>query len=164
MTDTDGLYRTQCIRKVSSPEGLKDYIRVIGPGVWMITLGLAALIFCALVWGAFGSIPVTLDKPFIAENNEIFSFFTQQQAAMLSEGMAATANGTAATVKAIAKTPLSEEEAASLLPDDYAIHRMELSDWNIKVTLDSSLSVSQGDLVEVSIMPDAIRPIDYLIN
>ena len=164
MDETNSIFRKQCTRKVSSPEGLKDYIRVIGPGVWITTIALAVLILCAFAWGAFGSIPVTLDKPFLQKGDELFSFFSQQQANMLYAGMAASANGTDATVKTIAKTPLSKAEAAKLLPDDYTIHMMELSDWNIKVTLTSSLDAASGDLVEVSIVPDAIRPIDYLVN
>ena len=164
MSETNDLFRKQCVRKVSSPEGLKDYIHVIGPGVWITTIGLAVLIISAFVWGIFGSIPVTLNKPFIAQDTEVFSFFTQQQAAMLHTGMAASANGTDATVETIAKTPLSREEAVSLLPDDYTVEMMGLSDWNIKVTLAGSPSVKQGELVEVTIVPEAIRPIDYLVN
>ena len=164
MSDSNGMFRKQCVRKVSSPEGLKDYIHVIGPGVWIATIGLAVLILCAFAWGVFGSIPITFKKPFIEKDNELFSFFTQQQAELLYTGMPASADGNGATVKTIAATPLSEEEAASFLPDDYTIHMMELSDWNIKVTLTSSMDVSEGELVEVSIVPEAIRPIDYLLN
>lgn len=164
MSETNDMFRKQCVRKVSSPEGLKDYIHVVGPGVWITTIGLAALIISAFVWGIFGSIPVTLNKPFIAQDNELFSFFSQQQAAMLYTGMAATADGADATVQTIAKTPLSREEAVSLLPDDYTVQMMELSDWNIKVTLAGPTGAKQDDLVEVTIVPEAIRPIDYLMN
>ena len=164
MSESNGLFRKQCVRKVSSPEGLKDYIHVIGPGVWIAAVGLAVLILCGFAWGVFGTIPMTLEKPFIEKDNELFAFFTQQQAALLYAGMPASANGTDATVGVIAATPLSEEEAAAFLPDDYTIHMMGLSDWNIKVTLTSALDVSDGEMVEVSIVPDAIRPIDYLLN
>ena len=40
-----GLFREKNLNKISSPEQLDDYIRVAGPGAWLLLAGLL-LGFC----------------------------------------------------------------------------------------------------------------------
>ena len=55
------LFRKSALDKISSPEQLNEYMKVAGPGVWLILAGLAVTIAAFFLWGINGSIPETVD-------------------------------------------------------------------------------------------------------
>lgn len=164
MPDTNPLFREESIQKNASPEKLDDYIRVTNPSVWLILGAVAVLVACALVWSVAGSIPTTLTKPFTPDGGKLVSFFTPDEASMLKIGMPATVGGKPAAVSEIGATPLSYAEAAAQLPGDYAAHLLGLSEWNVPVTVSCEVAAEQGAFVDVRIVTDSVRPIDFLIN
>ena len=83
---------------------------------------------------------------------------------MLKIGMPATVGGKPGTVSEIGATPLSYAEAAAQLPGDYAAHLLGLSEWNVPVTVSCEVEAEQGAFVDVRIVTDSVRPIDFLIN
>ncbi|MCR5102280.1 MAG: hypothetical protein K6B41_13060 [Butyrivibrio sp.] len=52
------IFREKSIERVSSPEQLDDYIRVISPGIWMVICAILLLLIAILAWAVFGTIPV----------------------------------------------------------------------------------------------------------
>lgn len=52
----NSIFRKKSIDKVTSPEELNDYIRVVSPGVWLVMAAVILLLAGAIVWGgAWGS-------------------------------------------------------------------------------------------------------------
>jgi len=51
MDDKKNIFRKTGLDKISSPERLSDYIKVTGPGVWIILAAVAVLLAAAVVWG-----------------------------------------------------------------------------------------------------------------
>lgn len=56
------LFREKSLERVSSPDQMDDYVRVIMPSVWLALLAVAILVVGIIAWSAFGSVP--------AENGE----------------------------------------------------------------------------------------------
>ncbi len=52
------LFREKSIEKVSSPEKLDDYIKVVSPGIWLVLVAVIILLLGVLAWAAVGSLPV----------------------------------------------------------------------------------------------------------
>jgi len=57
----NNLFRKTALDRISSPEQLNEYMKVAGPGVWVILAGLAITFAAFLLWGLTGSIPETVD-------------------------------------------------------------------------------------------------------
>lgn len=57
------IFRQASVDRVSSPEQLDKYIKVITPGAAVTLLCLVCLVCGGLVWGIFGKIPVTANAP-----------------------------------------------------------------------------------------------------
>ena len=57
--DSSGLYREKSLERVSSPEKLDDYIKVVSPGLWFVIGAIIILLLGLLAWASVGSIPVT---------------------------------------------------------------------------------------------------------
>lgn len=53
------IFRKSNLERISSPERLNDYIKVISPSVVLLMFALALLLLGGLVWGFFGNIPLT---------------------------------------------------------------------------------------------------------
>ena len=56
--DRSGLFRQKNLDRISSPEQLRDYIRVTTPGVWIVLLAIIILLAGVLIWAAVGSLEV----------------------------------------------------------------------------------------------------------
>lgn len=57
------LFREGGRERVSSPDQLGRYIKIVTPSAAIMLFGLAAALIGALVWGLLGSIPATMDLP-----------------------------------------------------------------------------------------------------
>lgn len=53
------IFRKSNLERISSPEQLNDYIKIVNPSVILMIAGLIILLAGGLVWGVLGTIPVT---------------------------------------------------------------------------------------------------------
>ena len=164
MAERNTLFREKSIQKIASPDKLDDYIRVTNPSVWLMLGTVAILLASALVWGVFGSIPTTLTRPFLSDGGELTAYFPPDEASLLKTGTPVDVDGKPGTVSEIGATPLSHAEAALRLSGDYEAHYIGLSEWNVPVTVSCAEKFDQGAFVNVRIVTESVRPIDFLIN
>lgn len=52
------IFRKKSLERISSPEQLDEYIRVITPSVWVVLVALAILLIGFLAWSIFGTMEV----------------------------------------------------------------------------------------------------------
>ncbi len=57
--NNSGLFREKSLQRVSSPEKLDDYIKVVSPGVWLVLVAVIILLLGVLAWASVGNVPVT---------------------------------------------------------------------------------------------------------
>lgn len=51
------LFREKSLERVSSPDQMDDYVRVITPSVWLVLLAVAVLVVGVIVWNVLGTVP-----------------------------------------------------------------------------------------------------------
>ncbi len=54
----NNLFREKSIERVSSPEKLDDYIKVVSPGIWILLAAIIVLLLGVLAWANVGTIPM----------------------------------------------------------------------------------------------------------
>ncbi len=54
----NNIFREKSIQRVSSPEKLDDYIKVVSPGIWFLLAAIILLLLGVLVWASVGYLPV----------------------------------------------------------------------------------------------------------
>ena len=52
------VFREKSLEKMSSPDQMDDYIKVMTPSVWIALIALAVLIIGILAWTIFGTMEV----------------------------------------------------------------------------------------------------------
>ena len=63
MEENNKLFREKSLEQLSTPDQLTGYLRVTGPGVWILLSGVIILLGGMLVWGLFGTIHATINAP-----------------------------------------------------------------------------------------------------
>ena len=71
------IFREKSMEQLSTPEQLTGYLRVTGPGVWIVLAGLAILLAGLLVWGIFGRLVSTVTVPAKVENGKAYCYVLQ---------------------------------------------------------------------------------------
>ena len=72
------IFREKSIEQLSAPEQLMDYLRVTGPGIWLILIGILVLMAGILVWGIFGNISTTVTVPSQAKDGVLHVYVLQE--------------------------------------------------------------------------------------
>ena len=159
------IFRKASMEKISSPEQLNDYIRISRPGIWIALAAAFVLLASVFIWSVTGSLSVSVSAAGIARGGFLVCYLPPEEAEKLSEGMTAEieAAGTG-SVSAVARTPLSEQEAAASVEGDYAVYALKLGDWNVPVSIKTDAALEEGQVYRVSIATGSIRPAAFLLN
>lgn len=95
------LFRKKSLDKVKSPESLDDYIRVSKPGVWLLLIGVIALLAGVCVWSLFGRIDSTVPATVRVENGVAVCMVAEEDIKSITEEMVVRFDGREAVIDAI---------------------------------------------------------------
>jgi hypothetical protein len=122
------IFRKSALERISTPEQLNDYIRVTNPRIWILLVGLLALLAGAGFWAFFGSIPETVTLKGVAYSHEgqakmVFGFARLRAVRRLAVGMQAQVSPDYAprdeygfiygTIGRIGERPVSDSDIAA---------------------------------------------------
>jgi len=90
--ENNKLFRKSALDKISSPEQLNEYMKVAGPGVWVVLAGLAVTFAAFFAWGFMGSIPETAEFEGVLlvprdDHMAVFAYLPIEDTRQISEGM-----------------------------------------------------------------------------
>lgn len=88
----ESIFRKSSLEKISSPEQLNEYMKVTSGGIWLLLLGLFALLLAAGVWAFTGTIPDTVQLKGVAydesgDTDVIYAYVPLAVSMRLAEGM-----------------------------------------------------------------------------
>lgn len=65
------IFRQKSISRMQSPDNLKEYIKVISPGLWIVFIAVLLLIIGAFVWATAGKIEDRAAFTAVVQNGEV---------------------------------------------------------------------------------------------
>ena len=142
------LFRKESYDRISSPEQMRDYMRVTSPRLWMLLAAMIALLAGFLVYASTTMMETTLELPAsVDQSGVIQAAVTPEQARNLEIGMKVRIGGKNARVAEIVQmmggatgkqtTVLIEPEEDLVLPEG---------------------------LYQATVVTESISPIDFLMN
>lgn len=60
MEGEDQIFRNRAVNSASNPESINRVAPIASPQLWLLIVGAAALVLVCVVWGVFGSIPISI--------------------------------------------------------------------------------------------------------
>lgn len=165
------LFRKNSLDRISSPEQLNDYIKVSTPSIWIVLIALFILLAAIVIWGITGSIPTTINLQGITQDGQAVCYLDPDAAAAVKAGQEVTmalpnqeksGNG---VVKNVGTTPMSASEISVELNSDYLVQALAGKGFAVKavIALDAT-DIADGTLLELNIVTDEVRPIDFLLK
>ena len=142
------LFRKESYDRISSPEQMRDYMRVTSPRLWMLLAAMIALLAGFLVYASTTMMETTLELSATADQSGVIqAAVTPEQARNLEIGMKVRIGGKNARVAEIVQmmggatgkqtTVLIEPEEDLVLPEG---------------------------LYQATVVTESISPIDFLMN
>lgn len=154
------LFRQTSLDRVSSPEQLNDYIRVVNPGVWITLCAVLILLAALIVWSVFGTLPTTLEEACVADNGVLTCYLSDVSG--VAAGQSVKIGDYKGTVHTISSMPYSSREVSQKYQDDYTVYMLGVEDWNYEVTI-LAPDVPDG-MVEATIVTGEIEPARFILN
>lgn len=166
------LFRKASLDSISSPEQLNDYIKVSNPSIWMTLIALFILLTAVLVWSITGNMPTTIHTRGVIYGGNALCYVDTENAGTIKAGQAVkiqvfnlneTISGHVDKVRAV---PMSASEIAADLKSDYLVQELTQDGFAVKVavSLDGTIGITDGTILDISIVTDTVRPIDFLLN
>lgn len=157
------LFREKSIKKISSPEQLSDYVKVVTPSVWMLITGIIVFLIGLTLWAASTSINTDIVSCCIVENEDMYAFVKYSDKDVLTKDCVLVIDEQKYAIKRIdfAHPILVADEGNEYV--EYVLGCTN-SDKLIKVTLDYADGILPDGTYECKILTDSIKPIEFLIQ
>ena len=63
------IFREKTIKRISSPDQLKDYLKVTNPGIWAVLAAVVLLLAGILVWASVGTLETKAEVKVVVDGN-----------------------------------------------------------------------------------------------
>lgn len=155
------LFREKSLERVSSPEQLNDYIRVVNPSVWIALVAVVFLLIGICVWSVFGRLDTVLSVGAITEGELTVCYVKESDIGSVSTDMKVRLNGEEHGISQISLQPVQVDAAFP----EYLAHLGGISEgeWVYMVVLDGT-SGTDGGIYEAQIIIERIAPMSFVIN
>jgi hypothetical protein len=136
----------------------------------MVLAALFILLAAVFVWGFSGSLPTTIQSEGVASNGYVWCYINMDDAEKTDVGHQAIltqSNGLEMQghVSEVMDIPMSTAEIASELKSDYLVQSLADEEFAVKTIIAvDNFVIADGTLLDVSIVTDSIRPIDFLLE
>ena len=134
-----GIFRKAAIDKISSPEQLSDYLKVTGPGVWIILAIVIIMLIALIAWSTVGELETVVDGVAIVKGGTAEITVNETESAKLEKGMSVRIGG-----------------------DDYIINNVDTDEFGRSLAYAST--DKPNGRYEVKIVTDSVHPITFLFD
>lgn len=156
----EGLFREKAIDRMSSPEDLNDYIRVTGPGIWLVLSAVIVLLAGALIWGALGRLDTTTVVAAVAgEDGTVICYIPEGQIESVKRGMVVHMGSGSYRLTDIPARPVAVDGSF----DAYTLHMGGLSAGQWVYPVGTNASLPEG-IYPAEILVDSVAPLSFLLN
>ena len=133
------LFRKKVMDRLSSPEDLNGYLRVMNPGVWILMAAVIALLAGLIAWSAVGTLETTVDAAAVVQDHSARIVVSGQGTYELKAGM-----------------PLRIDS------QEFVIASVDYDEYG-RVTAQAEVPLPDGTY-DAKIVAEQTRPIEFLLE
>lgn len=135
----ESIFRKKSLERISSPEEIDNYIKVTSPSMWLVMGAIIFLLATVVIWSITVHIETTFDTVAQAENGQVVVKLTAEQIGQLAVGSEVRVGDKSGQV-----TDITEKG------NDYLIT--------------ASIPEVKDGIIEITLVTESIKPIDFLIK
>lgn len=154
------LFRQKSMDKITSPEGLSDYIRVSNPSVWIILAAIITLLVGVCVWGIFGKLDTALQTGGACENGQLVFYLSENDIDKIDENAIVSVGGKEFALTEISASPVKIDGSF----DAYLVHLTGLAEGDWVYVLKADAAGVKDGICSVEVITERVNPIDFVLN
>ncbi len=156
------VFRKKSLDRMESPEQMDDYIQATSPRLWPVLAAVAVLVTAVVVWSFTASLTSEVSLQAYLKNEHAVCYITPEMAKTLSVGMRIRAEGETGAIIEIGQNPLSRQEVATIIGNDYVFDTLDVPEWSVPVVI--SMPSSPDGIVEISVITGSVHPAEFVLN
>lgn len=106
----DGLFRKKSLEKISSPEQLDSYIKVISNGAWIFIIAIICLLTGFITWGFAGKLKTYVYGVATVDGINVVAYFDSYDYSYIADGQNCKINGVDFKVEIFINDPIKVDE------------------------------------------------------
>lgn len=158
---SDELFRKKA---VSNPEQLNDYIKVAGPGVWLVICAVIVFLAAACVWSIFGVIDISVETKGYSDGENIYCYLSDDDIQTIKEGMDVYIGQEKGTVDFVSEIPDNYSSITEKLGGEEFVRALRISENEWRYFVNIKFPDADKGIVDISIVTDRISPVMYILN
>lgn len=152
------LFRKKSIDRVSSPESLNDYVRVVNPGIWLMLFSIIFLLIGICAYGVLGHLDTNVEIVLKVVNGKTTGYVSAYDIDKLKNIESFEIDGEECKIVKLSNTPLKATSLEAFIC--YSLSAEE-NDWIYTIECESSLE--DGEYSD-SIVIESVSPISFVVN
>lgn len=81
------LFRKKSLDKISAPEQLDSYMKVVRPSVWMILIAILLLLAGGIIWSLMGTVDTVVSCYVLVNDNGTVIYVPEEEMTLVKTGM-----------------------------------------------------------------------------
>ena len=153
------IFRKKSMDRISSPESLNDYIKVAGPGTWLLLGAIIILLTGACCWGVLGRLHTTVQTVAVSEEGRTVCYVAEDDISSVTENMKIAIDGKEYEITGISDMPVQLREEN----DAYLLHVLAMEDksWVYECAIGEAIP---DGIYKGVITTDSVSPLSFITN
>ena len=153
------------MEKISSPDQVTDYIRVVSPSVWLIFLAVAALLIAVICWSTFGLVESKIEATIFVDYDSMgYLYIPEDEVQYLREGMDVRAAGNTYQIYLITdKSQTLQDFVSENYGEGYVIESFDVPPETLLRMVLASTDLHAGEY-KATIIVEKLHPLSFITN
>ena len=156
-SNNSGIFRKSSLDSISAPEQLNDYIRVIGPSVWVVLIAIIIMLLGIIIWGVFGRLNTAAKTVAFVDDSLVICYVNQDVANEVDKSDVMYVGGQNAKIESVSTVPVQ----ASGVYDAQTLEDLGLSGYEMLFAVTAKANVPNGSYSS-EIIVEQIRPLSFI--
>ncbi len=157
MEEKNDLFRKKSLESIASPEQMNDYIKVIGPGIWIVLAGIIVFLTGIIIWGIFGRLETGVDSVAFVREGLAVCYVENDTADDMEEGDEINIGGESTSVISISGAPVQ----ASAVYDAETLSDLKMTGYEMLYAVTANSGLPDGSY-KSRIVVERIHPMSFI--
>ena len=157
MSENNDLFRKKSLESIAAPEQMNDYVKVIGPGVWIVIVAVIIFLSGVIIWGVFGKLETTDDTVAFVDEGLAVCYVEKETAEDIDSDSSIRIGGELTDIVSVSTVPIE----ASSVYDAGTLSDMGIEGHELLYPVTARSNLADGSY-NTQIIVEQIHPMSFV--
>ncbi len=160
MAQTNEIFRQKSLNRISSPEELDGYLKVVNPGIWIVLGTIIVLLMGFIVVCTVGTVEDKDNVVAFVSNNEVTVYLNDQQTDKLTEDSVLRIEGNEQSITKSEGVPMCIDDKF----DEYKIYYVKAQKGDWVTEYKGSCNNLKDGMYDATVLYESFKPVNLLFE